>query len=153
MKITGSVPEPALKRDEHLTMHSYRNMLCCIAISVLVAAPGCGKLEGEFGFKAPMEDGFRKIAKIPEIKSGDRRDWVFVFKNLTDSHEIGVFILKKEVVWAEVTHYMKNVGLGNDVVYGTIDDLPEGRYKIVLVEKKNLIAEKEFLVYNDEETQ
>jgi len=125
----------------------------CIVIVLLAVAAGCAKLEGEFAFKNSFEEGYRKSAKTPEIKSGDRREWVFVFKELTKPHDIGVFILKKEVVWAEVTHYMKKVGKGDDVVYGTIENLPEGRYKIVLVEKKNLVAEKEFLIYSDEETQ
>jgi hypothetical protein len=134
-------------------MHTYRILLRCIVLASLLAAAGCGKLEGEFGFKAPFDDGFRKTEKIPEIKSGEKREWVFGFKALSEAHDIGVFILKKEVVWAEVTHYMQKVGPGNNVVYGAIENLAEGRYKIVLVKKKELIAEKEFLIYSDEETQ
>jgi len=114
---------------------------------------GCGKLQGDFGFKSPFEESFRKVPGVPEINGGEPKQWTFVFKDLTDAHEIGVFIMKKEVVWVEVTHFTKKVNREGNVIHGVIEGFPEGRYKIVLVEKKELIAEKEFLVYNDEESQ
>lgn len=134
-------------------MKTLFGILLCAALAALFLVSGCRKLTGEFGFKAPFDDAYRKAAKIPEIKSDERKDWVFVFNEFSGIRDIGIFIMKKELVWAEVTHFMKKINKENNTVYGSIADLQEGRYKIVLVEKNNLIAEQEFLVYSDEESQ
>ncbi len=114
---------------------------------------GCGKLQGDFGFKSPAEESYRKVSEIPEIGVEERKLWAFVFRDLSDIHEIGVFIMKKEAVWVEVTHFKTQVTREGNTIHGAIEGFPEGRYKIVLVEKKDIIAEKEFLIYNDEENQ
>lgn len=120
---------------------------------VLMLSPGCKKLEGEFGFKAPFDDVYKKIAGVPEFREGDKREWTFVFREFTGTRDIGVFIMKKELVWVEVTHFMEKVRQEDRVIRGTIEDLREGRYKIAIVHKSDLVAEKEFLVYSDEESQ
>lgn len=123
-----------------------------VAIVLLCVFPlQCAKLGGDFGFKSAFDDHYIKISKIPEFKIDERRDWVFVFKNVSDSFDAGVFIMKKEIVWAEVTHYTQKISREGNVVYGTIENLPEGRYKIVVTAGNDFIAEKEFIVYSDED--
>ncbi|MCX7678397.1 MAG: hypothetical protein N2316_04185 [Spirochaetes bacterium] len=129
-----------------------QRILACALFAMLIGLR-CAKLEGDFGFKAPFDDHYRKVSKVVEIKSDEKREWVFVFKNVTESFDAGVFIMKKEIVWAEVMHNRQRVSKEQNVVYGTIEDLPEGKYKIVITDGKNVIAEKEFLIYSDEDIQ
>ncbi len=127
--------------------------LASLAVILLcVATLQCTKLEGEFGFKSPFDDHYKKILKTPEFKADEKRDWVFVFKNVSESFDAGVFIMKKEIVWAEVTHYTQKVSREGNVVYGTLENLPEGRYKIVITAGKDFISEKEFIIYSDDDT-
>ncbi len=122
-----------------------------VVILLCVATLQCTKLEGDFGFKLPFDDHYKKISKIPEFKADEKRDWVFVFKNVSESFDAGVFIMKKEIVWAEVTHYTQKVSREGNVVYGTLENLPEGRYKIVITAGKDFISEKEFIIYSDDD--
>lgn len=121
-------------------------LLCIVSLQ-------CAKLKGDFGFKSPFDDHYKKISKTPEFKADERRDWVFVFKNVSESFDAGVFIMKKEIVWAEVTHYTQKITKEGNVVYGTIENLPEGRYKIVITAGKDFISEREFIVYSDDDAQ
>ncbi len=127
-----------------------KEIFSAILLSIIILlTSGCGKLEGDFGFKAPLDDSFRKATKTPEFRKEDRREWVFVFRDLSDEHEIGVFLMKKELVWVELLHFTRIVDKGDNTVFGTIEDLDEGTYKLMIVKKNDLIAEKEFLVYDD----
>lgn len=128
-------------------------LLSSVLIFLCATALQCAKLEGDFGFKLPFEDHYKKISKMPEFKANEKRDWVFVFKNVSESFEAGVFLMKKEIVWAEVTHYTQKVSREGNVVYGTIENLPEGRYKIVITSGKDFISEREFIVYSDDDAQ
>ncbi len=120
-------------------------------IASLVAFSGCGKLKGQFGFRTMADDRYQKITGVPEFKKSDRVDWVYVFNSVKGPHSIGVFVMKKELVWVEMIKDTRQIRPGRAILYGTIENYDEGRYKILLTEKNSLIDEKEFIVYDSEE--
>ncbi len=124
--------------------------MAAVVVSALVL-PGCGKLKGQFGFRTMIDDRYQKVAGVPEFKKSDRVDWVYVFNAVKGPHVIGVFVMKKELVWVEMVKDTRQVRPGNNILYGTIENYDEGRYKILLTENNSPVDEKEFIVYDSEE--
>ena len=113
----------------------------------------CGTLKGEFGFKTPRDDFYRKWNGRYEFDSSMEVKWVYRFHSIPSRGRVGVIYLKKEVVWMEIDTTVESIGPERQHVFGTIYNLPEGRYKIVLVngdEENKVIDTLEFTVYNDE---
>lgn len=103
-----------------------------------------------------MDDSFRKVQHPLEIREGEEVEWVFAFKNASGKQKrIGIILMKKNVVWAEVFTMSENINFEKKTISGRIKDLSEGEYKIVLTEvsKENrLISELEFSVYPSDES-
>jgi hypothetical protein len=124
------------------------------ALMALMMILSCAKITGTFALKYPTEDSYRRVREAVEIEKNSQVQWVFKLdKVLTNKTPIGVILLKKELVWVDVLVQSVTVGPDNEIVYGTIKDLEEGDYKIMLtdVKKGREIDELEFTIYSDEE--
>ena len=131
-------------------MSTKLNSIKYLAIIVLALLVSCGKLKGEFAIKNAMDDNYRRITRSLEFAREDEIQWAYIFQNNKIRHKIGVIILKKELVWVEVTSYTSIIDINNNIVHGTIKDYPPGDYQIVLtdVENNNFIEKKDFLIYS-----
>jgi len=116
-----------------------------------VALASCGKPHGTFAFKKPIEDVYHKLQEVPEFGRDDVVNWVCVVKGLGKSDRLAVFVLKKEMVWVELHSRLENVGKDQPYVYGTIQDLAKGRYKIMITKESHAVGELEFNIYDDGE--
>lgn len=123
-------------------------------IYVLLSASffSCTAEKGQFAFKYHLDEAYRRIEGDIEFPGNKRIDWIYRFNRSIISSRIGIIILKKEIVWVEVKS--RSIMLANDrIVYGTIEDLDEGIYKIMLTDVMNEaeIDEVVFNIYNDDE--
>lgn len=127
---------------------------CCVIIimlSLCFGFTGCSGLKGEFGFKTFKEDVYKKFKENPEFNKNQEIQWVYSFKKVTEPHQVGVTLLKKELVWVEINSRAENINKTNTIIYGKIFGFDEGLYKLEITESGKLIEEKEFSVYSDEE--
>ena len=123
-----------------------------IFILLFVSFFSCTVGNGQFAFKYDLDDAFRRIEGDIEFAADKRVDWIYRFNRNIISSKIGIIILKKEIVWVEVKS--RSIMLENDrIIYGTIEGLDEGTYKIMLTDVMNEaeIDEVIFNVYNDDE--
>ncbi len=125
-----------------------RHVIVLLAVAVLLA--GCGGLKGEFAFRKPPEDIYKKMEGVPEFSAGDVVDWVYAVPEVSGSHVVGVALMKKELVWVDVNVRTENLNETQKVIYGRIENLQKGSYRIVLAENGRIIGEKEFLIYDDD---
>lgn len=129
-------------------------LLAAVFLSGLLIISGCGKLSGEFGFRTFFDQAYKKVRGIPEFKNTERVQWVFVFKAVKDKRYVGVIVQKKEIVWAEVFKETKLITPERKILYGTIENYPEGEYKILILEENKILGQQDFIVYqNDEDTE
>ncbi len=126
-------------------------MIFVFALALMLVLPGCRRLSGDFGFKTFMDDTYRKVPGIPEIKKSETVDWVFVFNDLTSKQTINVFIMKKELIWVEVWRDTVKINKTKSIIYGKIENMDEGNYKLVISKDKSIISEKDFIIYSDED--
>jgi hypothetical protein len=122
-------------------------------ISVLLLAviliSGCGKFKGEFAFKKKLDDKYTKMSDSVEIDKNDRIDWVYIFHEVKGNHNVGVVLLKKELVWSDIRTTVERITESSKIIYGTIEGLSDGEYRIVLTESNKLIDEKEFSIFSE----
>jgi hypothetical protein len=113
----------------------------------------CVRLEGEFALRRPLEDSYRRIHGDVEIQSNTKVDWVFKLNTVpSGNRRIGVFTTKKEIVWVEIQSRFDEVNREKSIIYGTISDLPEGEYRIILTDimrDNRMIRSFDFRVYSD----
>ncbi|TAL31348.1 MAG: hypothetical protein EPN93_17955 [Spirochaetes bacterium] len=124
------------------------------AIAILFAGAlavlSCGKPGGDFAFKKPMEDVYRKVAQPPEFEREEAVDWVFALKGLGGSPvKLAVFLVKKELVWVELHTRTESVTRDRAFIYGTIEGLKKGRYKIIIARGGDVVGEQEFDIYDE----
>ncbi len=124
------------------------NMVFILTLYLLI---GCGKPEGQFAFRYAMDDRFKRIDGIPEFKRDQKIEWTFVFKRDYGNRDIGVTVLKKEIIWVEVISRLERIDNLKKIIYGRIEDLSDGTYKLLITEGDKVIAEKEFIIYSDNE--
>lgn len=133
-----------------------RNSVIFFLFLITSFSLSCGGLKGDFAVRKGMDDSFRKVQHPLEIREGEEVEWVFAFKNASGKQKrIGIILMKKNVVWAEVFTMSENINFEKKTISGRIKDLSEGEYKIVLTEvsKENrLISELEFSVYPSDES-
>lgn len=131
----------------------YRFFLCMfVLLSMLVIS--CKRPSGHFAFRFPPEEKYRLISTPIELSDRDKVEWIYEFKKFPGSGKVGVIFLKKELVPVEVFSAMENVTADSPFIYGTIQDMVPGVYRIVLTDViagNNLIDEREFTVYSSEE--
>jgi hypothetical protein len=124
------------------------NIIIILALFMLTS---CAKPKGQFAFRYPMDDRFKRIEGIPEFKRDLKVDWCFVFQKDYGSRDITVTVMKKEIIWVEVHVISESIDNLKRVIYGSIQDLSEGTYKLLITERDEIIAEKEFIIYSDNE--
>ncbi|HOO71192.1 MAG TPA: hypothetical protein PK926_05460 [Spirochaetota bacterium] len=120
---------------------------------LLVFSVSCLKLKGEFALKFAMQDSYRRITAPVQINKNETVQWLYQLDTMPSQKvQIGIILLKKEVIWVDVLVQDDIIGMDVNVVYGTIKDLDEGQYRLVLTDvKKNAeIDSFEFTVYSDD---
>jgi len=120
-----------------------------LALCVALLTVSCGSLKGEFAMRKAPDDTYRKIHGSPEFAMDDEIQWVYSIAAVRSTGTVGVLLMKKEIVWVEVSHRNESVNPQNRVVYGIISGLPEGHYRLVLnnINKGRMIDELYFSVY------
>ena len=116
----------------------------------------CGKLQGEFAFKTPLDEGYRTKMERLEFPVEEEIQWVYRFKAAPSSKNyFGVVVLKKDLSWVDVLSYSDYVDETKQFLYGTIKNFEPGDYKIVITQRKDdevkIIDQIEFYLYSDEE--
>ncbi len=122
-----------------------------IILIFIIINSGCVKLKGEFAFKKLFEDQYKKMDDPLEFEKSEKINWVYVFNDVKGVRSIGVALLKKEIVWVDISNKTEQISGLNKVIYGKIENLSEGNYKIILSQANELIAEREFVIYTDTE--
>ncbi|HEY1406274.1 MAG TPA: hypothetical protein VF857_06680, partial [Spirochaetota bacterium] len=80
-------------------------------------------------------------------------DWVFNFSSVTGKKNIGVILLQHELVWVEIKKDMQVIDKLKPDVWGSIEKLEPGEYKIMITNDNALVSEKEFVIYDSIEEQ
>jgi hypothetical protein len=119
---------------------------------VLFCISGCGRLQGDFAFRNAGDEAYRKIEGVPEFEKSRKVNWVFVFKKVSNTHGVSAVLLKKELVWVDIESRLETISKNNKTIYGDIENLDEGTYKIMISEEGEVISEKEFIVFIDEDS-
>jgi len=113
----------------------------------------CGKPEGEFAFKLPEDKGYRKVLNTPEFDSAVEVDWIYTFNRIRGRVNLGVILLKKELLWVDILAYNDYADSEKRIVYGKIKSLDPGDYRLMITEIKddeqNIIDELYFYIYTD----
>jgi hypothetical protein len=122
-----------------------------IILIFIIINSGCVKLKGEFAFKKLFEDQYKKMDDPLGFEKNEKINWVYVFNDVKGVRSIGVALLKKEIVWVDISNKTEQISGLNKVIYGKIENLSEGNYKIILSQANELIAEREFVIYADTE--
>lgn len=126
-------------------------VLYAVLTMALIVPMGCGGLKGEFAVKQPLADEYRRVDGVPEFPTDGHVDWVYAFREVKDVHTIGVILMKREIVWVDVNARTERIDPAQKVIYGAIEGLETGRYRLLIAEKGKIIGEMEFVVYDDSE--
>ncbi len=121
-----------------------------LILIVIVTVISCYSYTGTFSFKTSGDDRFIIKDNLCEFDKNDIVDWTFCFNNIRSNQKIGAIILKKEKVWVDIFSFYETLNRDKPCMYGHIEDYDEGLYKIVITFKDKVIAEKEFLIFNEE---
>lgn len=126
-----------------------------LMIPVFIIFISCKDYKGEFSFKVNYDESYRRVVEPPEFSVDDSVKWVYSFKNIRrlPATEIGIIIMKKELIWVDVVTGSQRIGGETRFVYGTLPKLSPGDYRLVLTDIKNenkLINEISFLIYEDD---
>jgi hypothetical protein len=125
-------------------------IVLALLLAGALAALSCGKPGGNFAFKKPMEDVYRKVAQLPEFSREQVVDWVFALKGLGGKPvKMWVFLVKKELVWVELHARSEQVTRDKAFIYGTIEGLTKGRYKIIIAQDTDVVGEQEFDIFDE----
>lgn len=116
----------------------------------IVLLTGCSHPEGEFAFRSGIDNRFKRMDGIPEFPQQEKVDWCFAFKKDYGKRDIGVIVMKKEIVWVDVVKQRERIDSSKRVIFGTIEGYTKGRYKLILTDNNEIIGEKEFIVYSEE---
>lgn len=126
-----------------------------IILILFLAVLSCGKPKGEFAFKLPEDKGYRKVIKQPEFDSAVEVDWIYTFDRFRGRMNLGVIILKRELLWVDILAYTDYADSEKRIVYGKLKGLEPGDYRLMITEitdsEQNTIDEIYFYVYSDRE--
>jgi len=112
-------------------------------------ALACGADKGEFAFKKITDDHYRRVKGGLEFSVEDTVKWVYTFPALKKERNVGVVVLKKELVWVDIESRPERLSPGKNIIYGDTRDFDEGTYRIVITEKNKKLDEIEFQVYRE----
>jgi len=126
-----------------------------LILILFLAVFSCGKPKGEFAFKLPEDKGYRKIVNTPEFDSAAEVDWIYSFGSFRGRRNLGVIILKRELLWVDILAYTDFVDAEKKIVYGNIRGLEPGDYRLMITEitenEQKTIDEVYFYIYSDRE--
>jgi hypothetical protein len=122
-----------------------------IVILTVFLIIGCGRLKGEFAFKRSFQDAYRRIDGPLNFEINETIHWVYIFNTVNKVYNINITLLKKELVWVDINSRMEMISESNKIIYGTIENLDIGTYKIILNYENNMIDEREFVIFSEEE--
>jgi hypothetical protein len=111
----------------------------------------CSKITGDFAFKQNKEDKYRKTAEAPEFNIRENIDWVYVLNKPQPQKKFGVYVMKKELVWIDISRNTVTMEGENTIIYGKINNLEEGAYKILISYSSEVIGEQYFSIYKDDD--
>lgn len=115
----------------------------------------CAKPEGEFAFKLPGDQGYRRVEGLPEFNANDEVGWIYSFASIRGRLEMGVILLRKELLWVDVLSYSDYADGEKMRLYGTIKGLEPGDYRLMITEiteeEQKVLDEIEFYVFSDDE--
>lgn len=120
-------------------------------IIIALIFSGCAKINGEFAYKKLIDDKYKRADGVLEFEKNEKINWVYVFKDLKDIYNINVMLLKKELVWVDIDNRTEKISRSNKIIYGTIENLHDGTYKIIISHSGKVIDEKEFTIYSEQE--
>ncbi len=133
-------------------MNRKSQIICSLfAICLVSLILGCGKLKGEFAFRTFDREAYTRIEGTPEFEQSEFISWVFIFEEITERHDIGVIIMKKELVWVDVNTRLERITPMRNIIYGEIKDYEEGTYKMIITKDGSVINQKEFVIFKDDE--
>ncbi|MBN2402862.1 MAG: hypothetical protein JXN64_10740 [Spirochaetes bacterium] len=121
------------------------------AVFFMIISGGCSKPKGEFAFKKFTQDQYKRMHDPLEFEKSERINWVYIFKDVREVHNIGLGLLKKEIVWVDINSRVEQISEYNNAIYGKIENLSDGVYKIILSLENKVIDEREFVIYSDSE--
>lgn len=103
--------------------------------------------KGTFAYRTYQHETYVKMHDGMEIAAGDSFDWVYRNKGIGGNRVIGIILQEKQVVWVDIDINRQEINKDIPNVYGTVDELTPGEYKIVLVSGKKLLDQISFRVY------
>ncbi len=118
---------------------------CMLLVALLMFS--CVNVKGVFAYKTYQHETYVRMQNDMEIPSGEPFDWVYRTKGFSGEKMVGIVLQEKQVVWVDLAISRQKIDKITPNVYGTVDVLSPGEYKIVLVSKKKLIDEIRFRVY------
>lgn len=118
-----------------------------VALIGFLLLVSCGD-KGEFAFKSFGMDTYRTMKSGMEFPSDARTDWLYKFPAIRGKRHYGVIMLKKELVWAEIAKEVQEAETERPCLYGTIQGLEPGEYKIMITQNNKLVDENEFVVFD-----
>jgi hypothetical protein len=107
----------------------------------------CGD-KGEFAYKSFEMDSYRTMKKGMEFPSDSKTDWLYKIATVSGKKRYGVIMLKKELVWTEISKGVQVAEIEKPNLYGVIQRLEPGEYKIMITRDNKLVDENEFTVYD-----
>lgn len=132
------------------------NILFISCICFLLLFTACAKLKGEFVIKKKFDETYKKIkTNSLEFKSDEKIEWAFIPKKNTKRYKLAITLMKKKLVWVDVRTHIDHVDRFKKALYGTIENLNEGKYYIVItdVKEKIIIDKLHFSIYKDIDSQ
>lgn len=126
-----------------------------LILIIFLTVLACGEPKGEFAFKLPEDKGYRKFVNTPEFDSAAEVDWIYKFGSFRGRLNLGVIILKRELLWVDILAYTDFADPEKRIVYGKIKGLDPGDYRLMITEisenEQKTIDEVYFYIYSDRE--
>lgn len=122
----------------------------CLIVLVLIGFAGCfNPYKGDFGFKKANETVYHKNITNLAFPANEEIDWIYNTSYKGKPYSLQIIIQKKEIVWAIVKMENEIVSMEKNNLYGKIENLDSGIYKLMIVDKDKLISEIEFEIFSE----
>ncbi len=125
-----------------------------IIFFIIVFLSSCGNIKGEFSFKNPGDDEYRKKHDPIEVASNAELLWIYKFPgSYKSAKKFSVIYKKKELVWVDIINYTDEIFHEKSQLFGSIKDLPAGEYELVIfnIGTKKITDSLFFKVYDAED--
>lgn len=113
---------------------------------LIISLIACSGIKGQFAYKTLQMDSYRKMINNKEFISNEKIDWIYKIDSLAEKTVISTVVLKKEIVWVDVSKKIQTVLPASPYIYGEIKNLNTGDYKIILLKKNKIISEISFKI-------